>query len=479
MSALQHIPLDRSTRQIRLLSFLEIDAATLLIRCRLDTYNLNQCPQFVALSYTWGDLHPSRAILLNGEVFPVGQNLYSALSVLVEDTPRDRAYWRELYWIDAICINQHDDSERSHQVNMMGIIYSQASFVLVWLGPGNVHSNRSLEEAASYHPILGPYPGSEMNLRREIRRVFRWEIRRKIRESGIAANAYWKRMWVIQEFTLAKDIFLLQGRSKVSWEVLRVLRVDVGNFGAMDAMDRLVDGRRRWKRKSATSETTLDLLICMFESSKCSDVRDRVYALLSLVGTRSDDSKPLYADYTISPWQLYYRVLSNVRQSPSLRNAADWDTFRARLCNILVISRDEDFERNDFLYRVSEIERPDQKPLMSLSPDYRIRLGHAFLIKVTNYLHWPLAVMDRDPQLIYEYIIQILHPFPKEEDPEAWNCFDKLLQEALGLWFITSEHSKMKNMYIHFPKSTVVTGIRASLASSIHEIGTFEAIEVT
>jgi hypothetical protein len=38
-------------------------------------------------------------------------------------------------WIDAICINQSDNEEKSQQVRLMGEIYSKAEVVRVWLGP--------------------------------------------------------------------------------------------------------------------------------------------------------------------------------------------------------------------------------------------------------------------------------------------------------------------------------------------------------
>lgn len=436
MSAVQHTPLDRSTRQIRLLSFVEIGAHTGLICCRLDTYDLDHCPSFVALSYTWGDVHSSREIILNEEVFSVRQNLHSALSVLGDWDRRDRGHWRNSYWIDAICINQQDDSERSHQVNMMGTIYSEASSVLVWLGPGDVDSDRALEKAAAYC-ALPRKSRREMNLTQI-------NLTQFIRQSGIATSAYWERMWVIQEFTLAQDIVLLQGHSKLRFEGLEP-NLPVMPDAIAGAMKRLVDGRKRWgqRRFLPTSGTTLELLISMFQSSKYSDVRDRVYALLSLVQVRPDDSKPLYPDYTISPRQLYYRVLSNVRHSPSLRDTTDWDEFRALLCRILVIPRDKDFERNDFLYRVSGDERRGVKSLF-LHPDHRAELRHAKLGDVVKYLHWPLAHVDWDPERIYKDIIQAFQQFPKEEDPEAWICFDKLFKEALGLRSTTGKDSGMR-----------------------------------
>jgi len=37
-------------------------------------------------------------------------------------------------WVDAICINQVDGSEKSRQVQQMGRIFSGAAMVLAWLG---------------------------------------------------------------------------------------------------------------------------------------------------------------------------------------------------------------------------------------------------------------------------------------------------------------------------------------------------------
>lgn len=38
-------------------------------------------------------------------------------------------------WVDALCIDQSHISEKNIQVPLMGLIYSYAELVLVWLGP--------------------------------------------------------------------------------------------------------------------------------------------------------------------------------------------------------------------------------------------------------------------------------------------------------------------------------------------------------
>jgi hypothetical protein len=47
-------------------------------------------------------------------------------------------------WVDAICISQKDDQERSKQVASMFAIYAVARRVLMWLGPAGSESDDAL-----------------------------------------------------------------------------------------------------------------------------------------------------------------------------------------------------------------------------------------------------------------------------------------------------------------------------------------------
>jgi Heterokaryon incompatibility protein (HET) len=63
-------------------------------------------------------------------------------------------------WIDAICINQNDIEERNAQVKRMRDIYTQLSYVLVWLGKQCPGSDQAIDSLLSFgtqiienHPI--------------------------------------------------------------------------------------------------------------------------------------------------------------------------------------------------------------------------------------------------------------------------------------------------------------------------------------
>ena len=47
--------------------------------------------------------------------------------------------------VDAVCINQRDESEKAVQVRMMGSLYSRAEEVIVWLGPASDDSDYAMK----------------------------------------------------------------------------------------------------------------------------------------------------------------------------------------------------------------------------------------------------------------------------------------------------------------------------------------------
>lgn len=84
-----------------------------------------------AVSYCWGDFSGVVEISCDDKPFFITGNLHGFLQRL-------RSVGEVcVLWVDAICINQFDDVERSQQVGIMRQIYSNAARVLVWLGPSD------------------------------------------------------------------------------------------------------------------------------------------------------------------------------------------------------------------------------------------------------------------------------------------------------------------------------------------------------
>ncbi|KIN02711.1 hypothetical protein OIDMADRAFT_119868, partial [Oidiodendron maius Zn] len=125
------VPLDLQKRESRLLVLCPAFAQNDELVCNLFHASFDdelKIPKYEALSYEWGSLLPSYNLIINGAPFSIRKNLHDALISL-----RNQREGRVL-WIDAICINQTDDAEKSQQVQIMHLIYSKADRVIGWLG---------------------------------------------------------------------------------------------------------------------------------------------------------------------------------------------------------------------------------------------------------------------------------------------------------------------------------------------------------
>src|SRR5437762_232019 len=139
-TAYQYQSLDKSSRQIRLLTLLPARNPNALIRVKLRTVTFpTPNEEYEALSYAWGDSSVSYTIWGDQGILEVGQNLYHALNHL------RRADQSRTLWIDALCINQIDYQEKNHQVRQMRHIFSNALTVLVWLGKSDEDTLKAME----------------------------------------------------------------------------------------------------------------------------------------------------------------------------------------------------------------------------------------------------------------------------------------------------------------------------------------------
>jgi hypothetical protein len=142
MSPYSYISLSSELGSIRLLRIMPHQDETADIQCELFEYPLQSSRSthlYEALSYVWGDPDITLPILVQGKTFNVTVNLHAALLQL-----RNHSIERIL-WIDAICIDQGNQSEKEHQIQYMANIYGQANRVLVWLGEAADDSDLAFE----------------------------------------------------------------------------------------------------------------------------------------------------------------------------------------------------------------------------------------------------------------------------------------------------------------------------------------------
>ena len=198
------------------------------IKCTLRTTNLDGAV-YNALSYVWGDPGVTHAITVNDEEVQVTVNLEKALQYLRLETHS------LVYWVDALCINQHDVVEKTHQVGLMGEIYKQCAHAYFWLGGGGDEdgddSETHDEGAQNLHAFLDHFlcekhidelPGCSPD-DGDQQAVAPWFCAiQKITDS-----AWWDRLWTVQEAILPDRATVVYGTWRVPWQTLYTVTLNI------------------------------------------------------------------------------------------------------------------------------------------------------------------------------------------------------------------------------------------------------------
>ncbi len=268
--------------------------------------------KYEALSYAWGDSNKTHTLLTPSQsVLGVTSNLHGALHHL-------RSRRRAIYiWIDALCINQESLAERSQQVSMMGKVYSAAYKVTAWIGDEYEDSEEAFGLIREYKAAAGEdedegqdYIESLWDRQEEPCRMALWKL----------LNRPWfRRIWVIQEVVLAKDVKVVCGESYCTWDGLvgfatalveHGLMAYIGTSGSKGllAIDTL-------RSDFYQSKEGLDLgyLLGKTRHFQFTDPHDKIYGLAALL--QKEDLDNIVVDYELPVAIFYHRLLVNHIQS--------------------------------------------------------------------------------------------------------------------------------------------------------------------
>ncbi|WYZ35143.1 hypothetical protein EsH8_I_001419 [Colletotrichum jinshuiense] len=163
-------------------------------------------------------------------------------------------------WADAICINQGDDIEKAHQVNLMGVIYDRATEVVVWLGndPKNLaeeafeglsrtntaiqtgtHIDRSLVPGGALLLSTGDesggkssYPISQYSS--NLRQVLKSNHLTAVKE--LYQLPWFTRVWVLQEVGLASEASAFWGDFRIDFSEIAMFILFAMSEEHMDYM---------------------------------------------------------------------------------------------------------------------------------------------------------------------------------------------------------------------------------------------------
>jgi hypothetical protein len=254
------------------------------LKCTLDEVTFDESPQYEAISYVWGDEINPASIKCHdfGYSLPITQNLAAALfRFRLADQQR-------MIWVDAICINQEDITERGHQVRLMGKVYGKASGVLVWLGEED--ENTELVSTCLHSSFIELTDAETLALKLFFERP------------------WFHRAWTFQESVLAQFAQVHCGSYRFSkqliYDAIRGLSWATEAGIVEPELDRnlRVSYVMMHPESSHSHDRSIGEFLMLRRGSQCKDPRDLVYSLLGVArgieGIEPDYSRSMQDVFT-------------------------------------------------------------------------------------------------------------------------------------------------------------------------------------
>ncbi|KAE9380908.1 hypothetical protein N431DRAFT_459822 [Stipitochalara longipes BDJ] len=207
------------------------------------------------------------------------------------------------FWIDAICINQHDDEEKGERVRLMRNIYALAQKVIIWMGEASLDSDVALG-----------YPSKQ------------W-----LALVHLLERPWFQRVWIIQEVVASRRVTILCGDKMIEWGTFAELMWLIQEHHLERAL--MTDLRGNLKLPPQGYHNTirildfqnlnwfaawpkLELALLRTRHFKATDARDNLFAIIGIFSDATD--KELSPSYTESP------AMVSVPRYPSLGGYRIW-----------------------------------------------------------------------------------------------------------------------------------------------------------
>ncbi|KAI1207484.1 heterokaryon incompatibility protein-domain-containing protein [Annulohypoxylon truncatum] len=335
-------PLQEAHRQTRVLSLYPGKFEDPLV-CSITNISLDDPSHdaYEALSYCWGDLRTEEIIQIRESLdnferlthnMAITSNLYEALKHLRPESGLPRKLW-----VDAICIDQANSTERSHQVASMPYIYAEAIGVVVWLGT-SVDLPIRRKCFSALQKIQERFQ-TEYDQSRTYSPEEREQFELKIINTEIpdliiytidwnkCGFDYFKRTWVLQEISNSRTAVFRCGFDDVTWPVvssaIRFLQTERLGTALVKAGSQPAGvlrtsiapsiwfsivqlGEEKQGAQLKAAEGILEILV-KAHSLKATDLRDKLFALLQFSKESKDAMLSPYVrvDYSKSPVKVF------------------------------------------------------------------------------------------------------------------------------------------------------------------------------
>ena len=313
----------------------------------LTQHNIEDCPPYIALSYTWGSSQSTRTISLNEHSMEIRENLYSFLNHARcdEDAPgREWLYDANLvevepdlryllpnfdtlghFWVDALCIDQDNIPERNAQVSRMKDIYERARKIVVWLGPADTDGDLAIDVLAHLSSVARR--AKKVTATTPIDdAVFFHANGKSIDEKSWAAvgrllhRPWFERAWILQEISTPSSgqypTAVWCGKRRIDWDSLyqanyclyqAMLQIDFTKFSQIGNGNLYYLMDLKYTRQNPSIHGPLNLLRLLSTAYlfHATDPRDNIYSILAIATDGSH--KDLQPDYSRPVEEVYER----------------------------------------------------------------------------------------------------------------------------------------------------------------------------
>lgn len=346
-----------------------------ITRILLEAGSDPQCPD-------WNGVTPLDQALQNDhqEVVDLILNFGTNTTKSPEPRPR-RSGFGVFIWIDAICIDQKNDSERSAQVRVMHRIFAQASYVTMWLGREDKFSAMAVETLMKIFPAASsgalensnviPYLDKDPRVYEEAGMPY-ISMEEWVSLAALYLRQNFRRLWILQESVLPRNVLAFLGPYEIPWDeflfvteklVMQQRRLSqpasmmfqpfysfpiedgvhlVSELRLRKQLDEASEERRQgwfsstrrfWRGDGKRSQIPLQQLMTETATFLCTDPRDHVYALLGICEGHPE-SPTIDPDYSKPVERLFAEttrlMIHYLENTPSLRIVAAVRDSRAK-----------------------------------------------------------------------------------------------------------------------------------------------------
>lgn len=268
----------------------------------------------MTLSYAWGEDIRNHWIVVDGQYVAVTENLEAALRSLrmaLNEDPQSKTY----LWVDALCINQEDVSERGREIKRMRQIYGDALGGVVHIGVASEDSDLAIQSIRSIaHNMKEGFDCQKwlVDLSTEVSDGKPSPSTPSlVAIINLICRPYWSRMWIIQELAMGQDQSVVCGDSWVELadlrQVLKMLVLNLEPLMMIVTVDLIEANQAAYQAAVAllwyigkvreivllqTDEAPVSYssirlpILTLAQYATATDARDKIYGMMALLPSR-------------------------------------------------------------------------------------------------------------------------------------------------------------------------------------------------